>query len=108
MDKVNIGSLAYREPELFTSWIEVFGADRIILSADVRDNYIATHGWQATESTLLSGLHSGYGVAGNHLAYRDRYIERWCHDRAGYRIVPLRMPYIPRPKPDRQRRYKEP
>ncbi|HPG08370.1 MAG TPA: 1-(5-phosphoribosyl)-5-[(5-phosphoribosylamino)methylideneamino]imidazole-4-carboxamide isomerase [Saprospiraceae bacterium] len=54
VDKVNIGSLAYREPELFTSWIEVFGADRIILSADVRDNYIATHGWQATESTLLS------------------------------------------------------
>ena len=53
IDKVNIGSLAYREPELFSEWISAFGASQIILSADVRDGFIATHGWQTTESMAL-------------------------------------------------------
>ena len=39
------GSIAVKSPELFTSWIEKFGGDRIILGADVRNGKISTSGW---------------------------------------------------------------
>ena len=40
------GSIAVKDPELFTHWIEAFGADRIILGADVKDKKIAVNGWK--------------------------------------------------------------
>ncbi|MEE0975816.1 MAG: 1-(5-phosphoribosyl)-5-[(5-phosphoribosylamino)methylideneamino]imidazole-4-carboxamide isomerase [Muribaculaceae bacterium] len=39
------GSIAVKSPELFTSWIEKFGGDKIILGADVRNGKISTSGW---------------------------------------------------------------
>lgn len=47
-----IGSLAVKDPELFFSWILKFGADRIFLGADVKDEKIAVGGW--LESTDIS------------------------------------------------------
>ena len=40
------GSIAVKNPELFTSWIEKYGSDRIILGADVMNEKIAVNGWQ--------------------------------------------------------------
>lgn len=39
------GSIAVTAPELFCDWLKRFGAAHIILGADIRNGYIATHGW---------------------------------------------------------------
>jgi phosphoribosylformimino-5-aminoimidazole carboxamide ribotide isomerase len=46
------GSIAVKEPDLFLSWLEKFGSEKIILGADAKDGKIAVSGWQ--ESTELS------------------------------------------------------
>jgi len=43
-----IGSLAVKEPDLFYSWIKKYGADKILLGADVREEKIAVAGWTET------------------------------------------------------------
>ncbi|MDQ3393168.1 MAG: 1-(5-phosphoribosyl)-5-[(5-phosphoribosylamino)methylideneamino]imidazole-4-carboxamide isomerase [Bacteroidota bacterium] len=40
------GSIAVKNPELFLSWLEKYGSEKIILGADVKDNKIAISGWQ--------------------------------------------------------------
>lgn len=48
------GSIAVRDPEVFTAWIEQFGAEKIILGADVKDKKIAIGGWlETTEYDLM-------------------------------------------------------
>ncbi|MBP5742002.1 MAG: 1-(5-phosphoribosyl)-5-[(5-phosphoribosylamino)methylideneamino]imidazole-4-carboxamide isomerase [Paludibacteraceae bacterium] len=39
------GSIAVKDPEVFTGWIKKFGAERIILGADVKDGKVAISGW---------------------------------------------------------------
>lgn len=39
------GSIAVQRPQLFLSWLEQYGADRVILGADIRDGRIAIQGW---------------------------------------------------------------
>ena len=39
------GSIAVQNPALFQSWINKYGADKIILGADSLHRKIATHGW---------------------------------------------------------------
>lgn len=39
------GSVAVREPELFAAWLTEFGAERLILGADIRDGAVAIQGW---------------------------------------------------------------
>lgn len=43
---VTVGSIAVSEPERFLSWLERYGADKLILGADVRDGRIAVNGWK--------------------------------------------------------------
>lgn len=50
--KVSIGSLAVKDPLLFTNFLNSFGSDRIILSADVKNELIAISGWE--EDTKLN------------------------------------------------------
>ncbi|MEX0996436.1 MAG: 1-(5-phosphoribosyl)-5-[(5-phosphoribosylamino)methylideneamino]imidazole-4-carboxamide isomerase [Flavobacteriaceae bacterium] len=45
------GSIAFSNPEIFESWLQVYGAEKIILGADAQNRKIATHGWKET-STL--------------------------------------------------------
>ena len=48
------GSIAVKNPEVFTSWITKFGAEKIILGADVKNEKIAVGGWlETTELELL-------------------------------------------------------
>ena len=51
--QVNIGSLAAHNPDLFVEWMEDFGAEKMILSADAREGKIAVHGWEETTSLDL-------------------------------------------------------
>jgi len=51
---VTIGSIAVTEPERLMGWLEKYGAERIILGADVRNNKISINGWKedSTEDLL--------------------------------------------------------
>ena len=40
------GSIAVTNPQRFVSWIERYGAERIILGADVKERRIAVNGWK--------------------------------------------------------------
>ena len=42
----NIGSLAVKQPAIFKSWLEKFGADKILLASDVKGEKIAINAWQ--------------------------------------------------------------
>lgn len=43
-----IGSIAVKNKELFFAWIKKYGADRILLGADVKEEKIAIGGWLET------------------------------------------------------------
>lgn len=48
------GSIAVKNPDVFSSWITKFGGDKIILGADVKDEKIAVGGWlETTELELI-------------------------------------------------------
>lgn len=54
---VTVGSIAVTEPETFMSWLERYGADRLILGADVRNGKISINGWlEDSEEYLLPFL----------------------------------------------------
>ena len=42
---VTLGSVAVKKPELFKKWLYQYGAEKIILGADVKDNRISVSGW---------------------------------------------------------------
>lgn len=39
------GSIAVKQPQMFLSWLERYGSERIILGADIKDGCIAVQGW---------------------------------------------------------------
>ena len=43
---VTIGSIAVTQPDLFKKWVKEYGADRLILGADVRNGKISINGWK--------------------------------------------------------------
>jgi len=48
------GSIAVKNPDVFSSWISKFGVEKIILGADVKNEKIAVGGWlETTELELL-------------------------------------------------------
>ncbi len=46
VEQVNLGSIAVNEPMKITEWLEEFGKEKIILSADVKNEMISINGWQ--------------------------------------------------------------
>lgn len=55
-----IGSLAVKNPELFSSWLKIYGEDRFLLGADVKGEKIAIGGWlETTEETVFDFI-AGY------------------------------------------------
>jgi phosphoribosylformimino-5-aminoimidazole carboxamide ribotide isomerase len=51
------GSIAVKEPEKFTRWIETYSPEKIILGADAKDKKIAVNGWmENTDTDLISYL----------------------------------------------------
>src|SRR5689334_3324771 len=43
-----VGSMAVKNEEEFLRWLTLFGANRFLLGADVKDKKIAIHGWKET------------------------------------------------------------
>lgn len=62
--QVNLGSVAVKEPEKVSIWIDEFGADKIILSADVREERIAISGWTETSSLSIQDFIANYQTIG--------------------------------------------
>lgn len=40
-----IGSVAVKNPEIFSLWLQKYGSEKILLGADVKQEKIAIHGW---------------------------------------------------------------
>lgn len=58
--QVNLGSIAVKDKAKVFAWIEKFGADKIILSADVKQEFIAIHGWQEKSTINIFDLIEDY------------------------------------------------
>lgn len=50
---VTVGSVAVSHPDLFARWLARYGAERIILGADVRNGMISINGWKEDSSEQL-------------------------------------------------------
>lgn len=62
---VTIGSVAITNPSLFLDWLGEYGADKIILGADVKGDRIAINGWkEESDTNVFSFLrkYQEYGV----------------------------------------------
>lgn len=58
--QVNLGSIAVKDPALVQGWIETFGTEKIILSADVKNEKIAIGGWLEDSSIAVTDLVNDY------------------------------------------------
>lgn len=58
------GSIAVKEPELFTGWVERYGSDRIILGADVKDGNVAVNGWKEQSKRDIQSFLDDYTAKG--------------------------------------------
>lgn len=58
------GSIAVKNPKVFSSWIQKFGAHKIILGADVKQETIAVSGWQEETSIGLFDFLQDYTAKG--------------------------------------------
>jgi phosphoribosylformimino-5-aminoimidazole carboxamide ribotide isomerase len=57
---INIGSVAVKQPELIESWIGIFGANKILLGADVKNENIMINGWQQSANINVINYISAY------------------------------------------------
>lgn len=62
--QVAIGSMSYKNPTLFKSWLAKYGADKIILGADVKKEFIAVSGWQEKTNIHLFDFLDDYQKEG--------------------------------------------
>ena len=61
---VTIGSIAVTNPDLFMGWLEKYGAEHIILGADVRHGKISINGWKEDSAEDLLPFLKKYVDAG--------------------------------------------
>ena len=61
---VTVGSIAVTKPELFMGWLEKYGAERMILGADVRLGKISINGWKEDSDEDLLPFLKKYVDAG--------------------------------------------
>ena len=54
------GSIAVKDKELFSSWIQIYGSEKIILGTDTKDKKIAVHGWQEVSDIHLWDILDDY------------------------------------------------
>ncbi len=75
--RVVVGSLAVREPEAVIGWLAEFGAERITIALDARQDEAGTwqlpiHGWTENAGVTLDALAQRYAAAGmRHLLCTD-------------------------------------
>lgn len=63
---INVSSIAIKQPTVFTGWIQQYGADKILLGADVKNERIAVSGWaEHTDVRLFDFIqqHTDKGIS---------------------------------------------
>jgi phosphoribosylformimino-5-aminoimidazole carboxamide ribotide isomerase len=64
VSQVNLGSIAIKNPRLVFEWLNLFGAEKIILSADVKDEYVQISGWLENSAMTIGQLTSDFLAEG--------------------------------------------
>ena len=68
-DRVVIGSLAIKQPELVSEWLQTYGCEKIVLALDIKidengNKTLPTHGWIEDSGVNLEDLLAQYQDAG--------------------------------------------
>lgn len=61
---VTIGSIAVSQPDTFMRWLDRYGADKVILGADVRNGLVSINGWKEDTNEKLLPFLARYVKAG--------------------------------------------
>jgi phosphoribosylformimino-5-aminoimidazole carboxamide ribotide isomerase len=62
--QITAGSIAVKNKPLVFSWLNQFGAERIVIGADAKDGFIATHGWQNVSKEKIEDFIEEYVQVG--------------------------------------------
>lgn len=57
---VTVGSIAIKDEFEFVKWLMIFGAEKFLLGADVKDQMIAIHGWTETSDINIFDFIENY------------------------------------------------
>ena len=63
-DQITGGTVAVKNSEIFTKWIEQYGGEKIILGADVKNRKVAIQGWEETSELDLFDFVTDYQKKG--------------------------------------------
>src|SRR5436190_14856643 len=63
-NQITAGSIAVKSRDTVLHWLDKYGAEKIILGADVKDEMIAVSGWQENSSINLFGFLKDYVAHG--------------------------------------------
>ena len=55
-----VGSVAARTPQLFAEWLNMFGGQKMVLGADVREGRVSVNGWLEDLGVGIEGLVDGF------------------------------------------------
>ena len=67
-----VGSIAVKQPDMMEQWINRYGADRLILGADVCDGHISINGWKEdSRQELIPFIQSYYDRGIRHVLCTD-------------------------------------
>ena len=61
---VTIGSIAVSQPDTFMKWLDLYGADKIILGADIINGLVSINGWKEDSNEELLPFLARYVKAG--------------------------------------------
>ena len=61
---VTVGSIAITDPDRYLGWLEKYGAERLILGADVRNGRVSINGWKEDSDVRLEDFLLRYMKAG--------------------------------------------
>ena len=59
-EMVTVGSVAVTSPTLFMDWLAKYGAERLILGADVRNGMVSINGWKEDSTLALPPFLNDY------------------------------------------------
>lgn len=61
---VTVGSIAVSQPQTFLGWLKTYGAEKMILGADVRNGFVSINGWKEDSKEELLPFLTRYVEAG--------------------------------------------
>ncbi len=71
INRINIGSIAVKDPEIFKDWMKEYGPENFILGADVRGDNVQISGWQEETNLSLYDLIAQYEPLLKYMACTD-------------------------------------